>query len=205
MLDEKILESLARRGIRTAYHFIGLSYLPNMFRRGGLWCAGCLRAWGNEFDDDPYKWGTYEKGVAFSGFLSCSVNPPMGMMAKSKRPVILELESTVAAMPGVVFIGKWSSFKDVVPDVSLAQTGVEWFDRMFLSSWASRGNPHPGEFLVPRHVPLSSVQRLVFFSDDDLKQARSDLSGLTLPQGTRSIRSSINPSLFGRKMQEEEQ
>jgi len=205
MLDQEILASLANRGIKAGYHFIGLDYLPNVIRRAGLWCAKCLRDWGDAFDDDPCKWGSCDRGLAFSSFLSCSINPPMGMMTRSKRPVILELDASVAALPGVVFIGKWSSFKDVVPEISLAQRGVEWFDKMFLSPMTSFASPHPGEFLVPRHIALRNVHRVVFFSQEDLDETRRSLSDLPRPQGLGPIRVSVNAPLFGRKMREEEQ
>ena len=155
MLDDQVLASIRRRGIKSVYHFIGLPHLPNLIRRGGLYCARQLRTWGDAFDNDPSKWGSSDKGEAFSGYISCSINPPMGMLTRRRQPVILDLEPTVAALPGVVFIGKWSSFRDVQPEEALNQTGVEWFDRMFLTATKSHAEPHPGEFLVPHHIPLA--------------------------------------------------
>jgi len=203
MSESVVLQSIRRRVIREVYHFIGLPWLPNVIHRGGVWCARQLRQWGDDFDDDPQKWGTCEKGQALSGYISCSVNPPMGMMKKSKRPVLLALDPSVAATDGVVFIGKWSSFGDVLPEQCLTQTGADWFDRMFLHPLASRADPHPGEFLVPSHIPLLELRRIVFFSDEDLEEARASVLGISLPRGMNRIPAAVTPALFGRTMQEE--
>ena len=203
MSQTNVLRSARRHNIGEVYHFIGLPGLPKLMRRGGLWCARQLRQWQDEFDDDRSKWGTHAKGEAFSGYISCSVNPPMGMMTGSKKPVILALKPAVAAIDGVVFIGKWSSFGDVLPEECLLQTGVEWFDRMFLHPQVSRADPHPGEFLVPSHIPLSELQRIVFFSHQDLKDARKSVEGIPRPAGVGRFPPAVRPALFGRKMQEE--
>jgi len=204
-LDQLILQSVKRRGLLVAYHFIGLPYLPNLMKRNGLWCANRLREWRDQFDDDPTRWGTRAKGEAFGGYISCSVNPPMGMMKPNRRPLILELTASVLALPGTAFVGKWSSFRDVGTE-ALNQVGPDWFDRMFQTDKANRAIPHPGEFLVREHVPLSYVRRFIFYSDDDMRETRlllekTEVTGRT-PQGT--IKVAVEPLLFGRAMQETE-
>lgn len=187
------------------YHFIGLPHVPNLIRRGGLWCAKQLREWGDLFDDDRSKWGGWQKGEAFSGYISCSINPPMGMLTRRRQPVILDLNPLIAALPGVIFVGKWSSFKDVQPEDAVRQTGIEWFERMFLAATGGHANPHPGEFLVPKHIPLEHLQRIIFFSQEDLDAARRSLRGLELPPGAGALRAAVRPELFGTKMQTEEE
>ena len=202
-MDQVILSSLRRRNIKAVYHFIGLPYLPNLIVRGGLYCARRLREWGDPFDDDRQKWGSYTKGEAFSPYVSCSVNPPMGMLTRDKQPVILELIPSVAAIDNVAFIGKWSSFNDILAEDAVQQTGVEWFDRMFLNPDTGHANPHPGEFLVPAEIPLASLRRLVFFTEANLQSARESLGPLDLPPGVKPLAAAVEPHLFGRKMQEE--
>lgn len=201
-MDATVAASLQRRGITCVYHFVGLEYLPNVLRRGGLCCASMLRGFGDSFDDDPQKWGSHQKGVDFAGYISLSVNPPMGMMTRNKLPVIIELSSDVAAADGTLFIGKWSSFADVTFAAAVQQIGGEWFDRMFLTATATRANPHPGEFLVPQMVPLSSLRRMVFYTQEDYEAAREMLANVPRPDGITAIRAGIEPYLFGRKMQE---
>jgi len=204
-MNQAILDSIKRRALFVVYHFIGLPYLPNLIRRDGLWCANRLREWQDEFDYDPYRWGTPVKGAAFGGYVCCSVNPPMGMMKPNRRPVLLELAASVLALPGAAFIGKWSAFRDVGSE-ALDQTGPEWFHRMFQNDSTNRANPHPGEFLVQEHISLSHVRRLLFYSEDDLREARLLLGKTALlengPPG--SIKVAVQPSLFGRAMQEME-
>ena len=180
------------------YHFIGLSYLPNVLHRRGLWCRSQLCQWEDDFDDDPSKWGHAEKAAAFGRYISCSVNPPMGMLTKQKRPVLVKLDPSIVTGPGVVFIGKWSSFADVLPEEALRQSGVEWFDKMFLNDQTNHCSPHPGEFLVPQHIPLDDLLGLVFYSDAD---QREGLNNLVLP---KKLDISVQPWRFGRKMQQEE-
>lgn len=207
-LDRAVLDSIKRRRtLYVVYHFISLPYLPNFIRRGGLWCAKQLREWDDAFDDDPQKWGTWQKGEAFSPYISCSVNPPMGMMKKHQRPVLLELNAAILAIPGTAFIGKWSSFGDVDPQASLEQTGVDWLDRMFLHETKDRAEPHPGEFLVPEHIPLSHLRNLIFYSNADREEARSAVRGMAWPADVPRVKlsSQVAPWRFGRKMQDEEE
>lgn len=205
MPDQEVLRSVVHRGIRVVYHFIGLPWLRGFVERGGLYCAKQLREWGDTFDDDRWKWGSFDKGEAFSGYISCSINPPMGMMTRDKKPVILEIDANVAALTGVAFIGKWSSFKDVLPDEAVNQTGLEWFDNMFLTAAKNHAEPHPGEFLVPTHIPLTHLRRMIFFTQDDLEATRENLRGVAVPRDVGQFKVSVRPQLFGRKMQEEAQ
>jgi hypothetical protein len=205
-LDSAIVESIKRRRLYVVFHFIPVQQLPNVFRRGGLWCARQLRHWRDAFDDDPQKWGCVEKGEALSAYISCAVNPPMGMMTKRKRPVLLELNAPILATAGVAFIGKWSSWGDVDAEECLQQTGVQWFDKMFLNEYSNRAEPHPGEFLVPTHIPLNCLRSLIFYKEEDRKEASAALQGISWPPNIPrvTLTSQVAPSRFGRKMQQEE-
>lgn len=118
----------------------------------------------------------------------------------------MQLNASVVALPGTVFIGKWSSYGDVEAEEALQQTGVDWFDKMFLSEWKSRAEPHPGEFLVPEHIPLSYTRRLVFYTEADWHEASSAIKRTPWPEGVprMKFKAGIEPGLFGRKMREEE-
>ena len=198
-----ILESVKRRRLYVVYHFIPLQYLPNVFRRGGLWCAQQLREWGDDFDDDRQKWGWIEKGEALSGYVACSVNAPWGMLTPDKRPVLLELNSPILGTPNAVFIGKWSSHRDVDADACLEQTGVTYFDNMFLNKYKSFAEPQPGEFFVPRHIPLSYVRSVVFYRNEDRRDFNTAINKMSWPDGfpRGNITAQVSPSKFGNKMQ----
>jgi hypothetical protein len=197
-----VTASILRRQLEVVYHFVPLRYLANVIRRNGLWCRHQLLQWEDDFESSPQKWGSVGKAEAFKGYVSCSVNPPMGMLTKKNRPVLLELRASVAADPGVVFIGRLSSYADVKPADAVNQTGVEWFDRMFLNQFAGRA-VHPGEFLVPLHIPLSAVKTFVFYSQHDLDDAKVQVRGVELPPGVQRLAAVVKPASFGRKMQQE--
>lgn len=195
--------SVQRRKLYVVYHFIGLPYLRNVFRRGGLWCASQLRDFGDDFETG--SWGSAEKAEAFCSYVACSINTPMGMLTKEKRPVLLELSSPVVAEEDAAFIGKWSSYGDVIAEEARRQTGIEWFDRMFLTDLDNHARPHPGEFLVPDHIPLGQVRRLIFYTEEDREEARGLVRGVELPEGLSrgKIPSLVAPGRFGNKMQSE--
>jgi hypothetical protein len=199
-MSAQILASARRRNIAYVNHFIGIDYLPNVFRREGLWCSRALRDWGDVFHDDPWKWGSPSKAEALSGYVSCSVNPPWGMLKKQDRPVIIRLRVEVLAFPGCLFIGKWSSFGDVQVADALRKTGLESFDAMFLSGTTPQASPHPGEFLVPRHIPLEMLTRVVFHSEEDLQYAREIAGSAAAGQALSAL---VSPSAFGRKFEED--
>lgn len=205
--DPALALSIQRRRLNVVYHFTPLPKLPNLFRRGGLWCRRQLREWGDDFKDDPRRWGNARKAEAFKEYISCSVNPPMGMLSKREQPVLLALDTSVLLADGVVFIGKWSSYNTVHPVEALNQLGCEWFDRMFLNFVTNRAASadHPGEFLVPTYVPLSAVKRFIFYSESDQVEARRLLAGVALPTGIGPPLMVVQPWVFGRKMQEEEE
>ena len=203
--DANVLESVQRRRLFTVYHFIGLPYFTNLIKRGGIWCADRLREWGDDFDDDPSKWGTWEKGEASGDYISCSVNPPMGMMKESGRPVLLELNASTAGRLGTVFIGKWPSYGDVGAD-AVNQTGVEWFDRMFLTEANDHAEPHPGEFLVPQHIPLDQIRRVLFYKQQDFDEVREAVRKTSWSEDVprQRFKGEVEAWRFGRKMVEED-
>jgi len=200
-LDAAVAESVRRRGILRAYHHTPLVSLANVVRREGLWCRRQLTEWGDSFDDETSKWGRREKAAEFAEYVCCSVRPPMGMLKKEKRPILLELLPTVLALPGVAFIGKWSSFGDVAADQALRQTGVTWFDRMFSNSQSDWPTEHPGEFLVPRCVPLEYVRRIVFRLEDDSRDAAVSLGSAGSHEALRKLRFTVDKYPFGRNME----
>lgn len=202
-LDPDVLASIGRRQLSMIYHFISISYLPNIVVRDGLWCRRRLTEWNDSFDSNPLKWGNPAKAEAFGSYVSCSVNPPMGMLTRRTRPVLLQIDASTAARRGVLFIGRWSSFGGVTADSAVLQTGQVWFDGMFLNRNTSRAEPHPGEMLVPEHIPLKSIVRLVFFTEDDRTEAKSLLAGISLPPGVQGLYGTVNATLFGNKMQGE--
>ena len=202
--DPSIIQSVLRRRIRTTYHFIPLPYISNVLFREGLWCRRQLSGWGDAFDDDMSKWGRADKARAFQDYVCCSVNPPMGMLKKKKRPVLILLHPYVLALPRVAFVGKWSSWGDVEPKRALGQTGIEWFEKMFLNTTSSRAS-HPGEFLVPSCVPLTYIRGFVFYNDNDKDSGIKLLEAVNARGEVHRLRLIVDASLFGTKMQEEDE
>lgn len=203
MSKHTVAASISRRGIRQVHHFIGLRFLANVIRRNGLWCAEQLREWGDDFDDDRQKWGSWQKGEEFASYISCGVNSPMGMMKRSTRPVILALSPEVAAWEGVIFIGKWSSHGDIRLDACREWTGIEYFDKMFLHDYRYRAI-HPGELLVPEHIPLRFTRKIIFYCGEDLEEARRLARGIDRPDDVEHLHVVVDPVPFGRVLAEEE-
>ena len=203
MADEEIIASMQRRGIGSVKHFIDLKALPNVMVREGLWCAQRLREWGDTFDDDRHKWGSWAKGEEFSGYISCSINNPMGMMKRSetKRPVIIRLDPALAAREGVLLIGKWSSFGDVALENCVTSVGAQHFEAMFEHPLSYRAI-HPGEILVPEHIPISDFRQLVFYDKADLEEAREILSTIDMPTNT-TLNATVDRTPFGYTILEE--
>src|SRR6266508_109138 len=102
--DPRLVISIQRRQLYVVYYFIPVLALPKLIKRDDLRCRRQLREWGDGFNDDPCKWGNVRKGEAFVEYISCSVNPPMGMLHKRDRPVLLELDTSVLLIDGVAFI-----------------------------------------------------------------------------------------------------
>jgi len=116
-------------------------------------------------------WGDEAKAEELKNYICCSIVRPWGMSKEEpEMKALISLSPEVLLRKGVLFCGTWSSFSDVSLQSLLGNCTLEAFDLMFENTTSPFPAPPPGEFLVPKCIPISEFKPHVYLYDEQVKQ-----------------------------------
>jgi len=181
--SELIKQSVQRRGISRVWHLSRVSQLRDIFGAGALLSRAEMDRLGIVYGMSG--WGNDAKAEELKDYICCSVVCPWGMSKEEpETKALISLDPKVLLREGLLFCGTWSSFGDVSIDNLRGNCTVEAFDLMFENATSSFPAPPPGEFLVPKCIPVSEFHPRIYFYDEQVKeQAIQSCGNVRFPSG----------------------
>lgn len=178
-----IQQSITRRRISAVWHLTRLSQLPGIFQAGALLSRAEMDVLGVSYGMSG--WGSDAKARELENFICCSVVCPWGMSKDDPQTkALIQLTPKILLREGVLFCGSWSSFGQISSPSILSNCTADAFDQMFNNMTSPFPAPPPGEFLVPKCIPLSEFKPRLCFYDDETKMKATQLcGGITIPGG----------------------
>lgn len=178
-----IQQSIRRRGISRVWHLSRVTQLKDILSTGALLSRAEMDRLGILYGMSG--WGSDAKAEELKDFICCSIVFPWGMSKEEpETKALVPLDPVVLLREGTLFCGTWSSFNEVSLVDLLGNCTVEAFDLMFESETSSFPAPLPGEFLMPKCIPISEFDsRIYFYNDEAKQQAIQSCNRVFLPSG----------------------
>lgn len=165
-LDEKAMRALlARRGVRSVFHWTPLRNLGSVLERGLLSREGLAR---RRIPIVPHGYGSIEKEEALRDHVCVSLEPKPWMMHQwSETPIVLEIDPASLLAEGTLFVPGNSASRVFEAKDLLTMSGLSSIERLFRTGSVT---PQAEAWIrpaVPRiairgiHVPDASVAQFV--------------------------------------------
>ncbi len=170
MAKVEIKENCERRGIKTIFHYTVLESLPSIVSHRGILCRTERRNCGLVCQE--HGWGPYGREEDLEDYVSCSLEPPYGMIRAEEEPLILcEIDSKLIWDDDTLFCPAWSSYHKFDLDYLKEHATVEDFDNMFLNPFSSGPRYFGAEILVKNRVQLGDILKVYFTDRERLNEA----------------------------------
>lgn len=184
--SSQIKQRIQRRGISRVWHLSRVTQLVDIFRAGALLSRAEMDRLGIPYGMSG--WGNVAKAEELKDYICCSIVCPWGMSKEEpETKSLISLNPEVLLRDGSIFCGTWSSFGHISIEKLLGNCTVEAFDLMFQNMTSPFPAPPPGEFLVPKCIPVSEFHPWIYFYDEQVKQQAIKSFGGTIQAGFQFI------------------
>lgn len=198
---EGIRTSCENRGIDAIYHYSVLDNLPSIIMNRGILSRAERKGCGILCSE--HTWGPTGRAEELREYISCSLEPPYGMIESeigSGRLILCELAASLIWREGTLFCPAWSSYRKFNLEYLKTHCGEEDFDCMFPNPFSSEPIFHGAEILVKDLIPLYNIRRVYFIDANALNWAVKECTAVVEQQGRIgvTIYFAVRPEVFKR-------
>lgn len=184
----RIRGSCERRAIEAIFHYTLVDNLPSILGYRGILCRVERRKHGLVCDE--HGWGPSDRAEELKEYVSCSLEPPYGMIQAeldTGRLVLCEIDASVIWEEGTLFCPAWSSHHRFDLEYLKSHATADDFDQMFPNPFSSEPRFLGAEILVRNKVPLGSIKRVYFSNDDSMKRAIHECTQVVEQKGHTGV------------------
>ncbi|HEX76916.1 MAG TPA: DUF4433 domain-containing protein [Dehalococcoidia bacterium] len=197
----QLQQSIQRRGIESIYHYTALENLPVIFKHGGLFSRAERRK--RDIQAREHSWGRSGREIEFRDYISCSLDPPYGMIEREQGNLaLLEINPLLICNDDTLFCPAWSSFDKFDLDYLRQKNTPADFDNLFPNPTSSEPRFLGAEILIKTHVPILEVKTVYFQEDRFRDQALLECVKIPVARHfilrSPRIRFVVRPELFKR-------